>query len=109
MERGVSGCSIACDVKMRWFQTIHRHSILAALDVNSEKLVRPTEDFVWTVIGWLKWLTNRVMVYENIGSIFEGVADRVGRSSTVSRRGCSQSLHPAAESHDVAAGVRSVI
>ncbi len=101
---------VAGDVKMRWFQTIHRHGILAALDVNSEELVRPTEDFVvWTVIGWLKWLTNCVMAYEIVGSIFESVADRVGRSSTVSRRGCSQSLHLAAESLDVAAGVRSVV
>ena len=65
---------------MGWFETIQGDGFPGTLNVESEVLVRARENFVWAIIGMLKWFPDGVVADKNMCTSAKAVTgiDRVG-------------------------------
>ena len=52
---------------MSRLETVDRYCILATLDVNGEIFISALENWVWSIIWWLKGFANGVMPDEDMG------------------------------------------
>ena len=77
---------------MGWFETIQGDGFLGTLDVESEVLVRARENFVWAIIGMLKWFPDGVMADKDMCTSAKAVRD-VNLALRRTNWGCSKLLH----------------
>ena len=53
-------------IKMSGFETVNGDSVVTTVDVDSEVFIRSFDDWVWSIIWWLKWFADSIMPDENM-------------------------------------------
>ena len=57
---------------MSRLEAVHRNSVLTAIKVQDIKLVGAGQDWIWTVVRLLEWLSNCVTTHKHMQGRAEG-------------------------------------
>ena len=77
---------------MGWFEMIQGDGFPGTLNVKSEVLVRARENFVWAIVGMLKWFPDGVVADKDMCTSAKAVRD-VSLALRRMNWGCSELLH----------------
>ena len=58
-------------IKMSRLETVNRDSIITTIDVDSEVFISSLDDWVRTIVWWLKWFANGVASDENVWQLID--------------------------------------
>ena len=53
-------------IKMSGFETVNGDSVVTTVDVDSEVFIGSFDDWVRSIIWWLKWFADSIMPDENM-------------------------------------------